>query len=43
MSGPGALFVSGDVERPELWEAMQIAELRSGHEGFRRDRFIQLG
>jgi hypothetical protein len=30
------------IERPELWEAMQIAEPRSGHEGFRRDRFIQL-
>ena len=30
------------IERPELWEAMQIAEPRSGHDGFRRDRFIGL-
>jgi hypothetical protein len=35
-------FAAIAIERPELWEAMQIAEPRSGHEGFRRDRFIQL-
>ena len=35
-------FASIAIERPELWEAMQIAEPCSGHEGFRRDRFIQL-
>ncbi len=35
-------FAAIAIERPELWESMQIAEPRSGHEGFRRDRFIQL-
>jgi len=35
-------FAAIAIERPELWESMQVAEPRSGHEGFRRDRFIQL-
>ncbi len=35
-------FAAIAIERPELWESMQIAEPRSGHEGFQRDRFIQL-
>jgi hypothetical protein len=34
--------VSVAIERPELWEAIQIAEPRSSHDGFRRDRLIQL-
>ena len=30
------------IERPDLWDSLLMAEPRSGHEGFQRDRFIQL-
>ena len=35
-------IVSVAIERPELWESMQVAEPTSRHEAFRRDRLIQL-
>jgi hypothetical protein len=34
--------VSVAIERPELWESMQVAEPTSRDEAFRRDRLIQL-
>jgi hypothetical protein len=34
--------VSVAIERPELWESMQVAEPTSRHDAFRRDRLIQL-
>ena len=35
-------FAAIAIERPELWESIQVAEPCCKHESFRRDRYIQL-